>query len=865
MESLHLSFQNIVNAGMFKGVTLDNSLQLSHLFYVDDVIFLGKWCDSNIKTIIRVLDCFFRASGLRINLHKSKIMGIVVENSKVDLAAADIGCMTLKSPFSYLCVKVGGRMMCTNSWEEIINKLLSRLSKWKMKTLLIGGRLTLLKSVLGSMPIYYMSMFEVPKQEKGGLGVSSFYALNRALIFKWIWRFRTQSSSLWARVIKVIHGMDGKIGCSPTASFSSNWIDIPWKDDVPLKSLFPRIYALESIKSITVAAKTSQPCLDSSLRRMLRKPLALLQFMAKLQLVGGEIVNGSDTTSPLREYANGSLKKWKVRAGKALIILKTTIEDEKNDSKLQLLENEPLSVSQRGLTIPQYFYKIKTLCREIGELDPQSKIGEARMKRIIIHGLKQDYESFVATVQGWPTRPSLAEFENLLASREALAKQLGDMSINSTSKTDAEALYADNKYKGKTWYKGFSNKSNRPKKSEVWSKRGDESEKGETINNGNRDTKPKKYGKRFPYNCHSCGRRVHMAKDCRLQQLDQGNSATVREEKEWDVHALAAHTEYKIKKEGDFDLTVTTINKYTNYLNDWIIDSATQIEAIRCLPRSRNEENLLSVPQLTAEEKYVLFGPEEVYVFKELQTLSVPILKGHKNESVYVLSAEHAFVEKTKDTQNADLWHHRLGHVGYDKLELMMKRGLVTGLPKLEVRRDIVCAGCQYGKTHQELFHSSSYRARAPLDLVHSDVWGPAKHASIKGLRYAVTFIDDYSRFTWIYFVKEKSEVLAKFKEFVAEAERYDPERKGWRCIEPSSRRIHISRNVVFDEMSSWWGPKNEPLQDSQKLTKNVGLSITKLNPTEEMTEAASNEEQVASTQHEQRVFDSEPVPELVL
>ena len=119
----------------------------------------------------------------------------------------------------------------------------------------------------------------------------------------------------------------------------------------------------------------------------------------------------------------------------------------------------------------------------------------------------------------------------------------------------------------------------------------------------------------------------------------------------------------------------------------------------------------------------MLFGPEEVYVFKEFKTSLVQILKGSKNESVYVLSAQHAFVKKNKDTQNADLWHHRLGHVGYDKLELMMKQGLVAGLPKLEVRRDIVCAGCQYGKAHLDPFHSSSYRAEEPLALVHSDVW----------------------------------------------------------------------------------------------------------------------------------------------
>lgn len=48
-----------------------------------------------------------------------------------------------------------------------------------------------------------------------------------------------------------------------------------------------------------------------------------------------------------------------------------------------------------------------------------------------------------------------------------------------------------------------------------------------------------------------------------------------------------------------------------------------------------------------------------------------------------------------------DLWHARLGHVGYNKLKVMMKKSLLQGIPQLEVRGDTVCAGCQYGKAHQ--------------------------------------------------------------------------------------------------------------------------------------------------------------------
>ena len=97
-----------------------------------------------------------------------------------------------------------------------------------------------------------------------------------------------------------------------------------------------------------------------------------------------------------------------------------------------------LSIAQRDLTIAQYFHKVKTLCREISELDLEAPIGETRMKRIIIHGLRPEFRGFVAAIQGWQNQPSLVEFENLLAGQEALAKQMGGVSL----KGEEEALYA---------------------------------------------------------------------------------------------------------------------------------------------------------------------------------------------------------------------------------------------------------------------------------------------------------------------------------------------------------------------------------------------------------------------------------------
>ncbi|GKB68891.1 RNA-directed DNA polymerase, eukaryota, reverse transcriptase zinc-binding domain protein [Tanacetum coccineum] len=140
MESLHISFKRVVDAGMFNGIVLNSVMHLSHMFYADDAVFMGQWSTKNIDTIIYVLKCFHRASGLSINLSKSKLLGVVVSEDRVVQAANRIGCGVLKAPFAYLGSKVGGNMSRIKSWDEIVDKMVDRFSKWKMKTLSIGGK-----------------------------------------------------------------------------------------------------------------------------------------------------------------------------------------------------------------------------------------------------------------------------------------------------------------------------------------------------------------------------------------------------------------------------------------------------------------------------------------------------------------------------------------------------------------------------------------------------------------------------------------------------------------------------------------------------------------------------------------------------
>nr|GEV37581.1 RNA-directed DNA polymerase, eukaryota [Tanacetum cinerariifolium] len=237
MESLYISFQRVVDTGLFNGIKVGASTQLSHLFYADDAIFMRQWNQLNIDTLTHVLEVFHRASGLRINMNKSKLMGILVDPHKVDQAATKIGCMILKMPFKYLGSRVGDPMSRIASRNEVIDSMRIRFSRWKVLRNMESIRARFFNGIdTKSKKLSWVRWRNVmASKNNGGLGLSSLFALNRALLFKWVWRFISQ---------KNLFGLGYCI-----------------------KVLAPRIYALEMRKDISVESKLSHDGLEFSLRR----------------------------------------------------------------------------------------------------------------------------------------------------------------------------------------------------------------------------------------------------------------------------------------------------------------------------------------------------------------------------------------------------------------------------------------------------------------------------------------------------------------------------------------------------------------------------------------------------------------------
>jgi hypothetical protein len=139
---------------------------------------------------------------------------------------------------------------------------------------------------------------------------------------------------------------------------------------------------------------------------------------------------------------------------------------------------------------------------------------------------------------------------------------------------------------------------------------------------------------------------------------------------------------------------------------------------------------------------------------------------GARDGSLYRLIGQPTQALVHDSDSLCELWHRRLGHLHYRALPVL--RRMVTGLPEFGAEHQGVCRGCALGKNAKAAFPSSDSRSKEILDLVHSDVCGPMSVPSSSGYLYYVTFIDDYSRRTWIFFMKTKDEVFSRFREFRA-------------------------------------------------------------------------------------------------
>jgi hypothetical protein len=172
-------------------------------------------------------------------------------------------------------------------------------------------------------------------------------------------------------------------------------------------------------------------------------------------------------------------------------------------------------------------------------------------------------------------------------------------------------------------------------------------------------------------------------------------------------------------------------------------------------------KNLIFVHRFFTENNASLEYFPNHFLIKDLDTSKV-LLQGKCRDDLYPIPISWRQVLGAFKL-SLQLWHNRLGHPSFHIVNKLVKDNNLICSSELESQH--VCDSCQRAKSHQLSYHVSTSVSSKPLERIFSGVWGPTPN-SVGRKKYYVSFIDDFSKFTWVYLFRFKFEVFQKFIEF---------------------------------------------------------------------------------------------------
>lgn len=135
---------------------------VSHLQYADDTLCIGVPSVENLWTLKALLQGFELASGLKVNFHKSSLIGVNVPQDFMEAACGFLNCREGSLPFNYLGLSVGANSKKVSTWDPMLEKLRNRLNAWGSRYVSLGGCIVLINSVLNAIPIFFLSFLKIP-------------------------------------------------------------------------------------------------------------------------------------------------------------------------------------------------------------------------------------------------------------------------------------------------------------------------------------------------------------------------------------------------------------------------------------------------------------------------------------------------------------------------------------------------------------------------------------------------------------------------------------------------------------------------------------------------------------------------------
>ncbi|GJR51829.1 retrovirus-related pol polyprotein from transposon TNT 1-94, partial [Tanacetum coccineum] len=214
--------------------------------------------------------------------------------------------------------------------------------------------------------------------------------------------------------------------------------------------------------------------------------------------------------------------------------------------------------------------------------------------------------------------------------------------------------------------------------------------------------------------------------------------------------------------------------------------------------------NLFSVGQFCDADLEVAFRKSACFV-RDLQ--GNDLLTGNRGSDLYTISLQEltsstpiCLMVKASPTQ-AWLWHRRLSHLKFYYINLLLKKDVVIGLPKLKYVKDQLCSSCEVSKAKKSSFKTKTIPSSiGRLNLPHMDLCGPMRVTSIYGKKYILVIVDDYSRYTWNLFLHSKDETPEVLKKFLTMIQRNLQAPVISICTDRGTEFLNKTLNAFFKE-----------------------------------------------------------------